>query len=294
MKKQEGFEGQRSYSIPQDILAIAQTHPLVENLFITDIGFYPNATFHDRERNVGCAQHILIYCTEGEGWYEINQQKYFVKANHFFILPASIAHAYGANIDKPWSIYWVHFTGNRSDYFVNFLLDNTMNNSPMLIPPNHERLLMFNDILAHIEMSFNDDNIVYANTRFAHFLVTFKSAVFMSNAFTKSQADPISKTIAYMKEHLTEQLTLEDLAAVAGMSPSHFSAIFRQKVQRSPINFFTFLKVQQACYWLEYSKLRIKEIAYQIGYSDPYHFSRVFVTVMGKSPRAFRNMDKID
>ena len=160
------------------------------------------------------------------------------------------------------------------------------------MPPTTERLVMFDDIISHIELSFNDDNIVYANTSFAHFLATFKSSVFNPKPKKQSEEDPISKIIVYMKSHLQETLTLEQLASEAGMSPSHFSAVFRQKVQNSPVSFFTFLKIQQSCRLLENSEMRIKEVAYQIGYNDPYHFSRVFTTLMGMSPREFRNMGK--
>jgi AraC-like DNA-binding protein len=178
-----------------------------------------------------------------------------------------------------------------SDYW-NFLLDNSDTVMPVFLAPNNDRIVIFEDIMTHIEMSFNDDNMVYANTRFAYFLTTFKSSVFSPNSQRIDDPDSISRVINYMREHLTEMLTLEQLAEVAGMSTSHFSAVFRQKVQSSPIQFFTVLKIQQACRLLEYSRLRIKEIAYQIGYSDPYHFSRVFTTVMGISPRDFRKADK--
>lgn len=292
IEKQEGFVGQRTYIMPNELLNRIAKHPLVEALHITDIGYYPKAGFHTRERRYGCQQHILIYCVQGEGWFEINQQKHLVKPDHFFILPANIAHRYGANLSNPWSIYWVHFTGSRSSHYLDFLIDDSENYSPIMMPPNSERIVMFDDIISHIEMSFNDDNIVYANTSFSHFLTTFKASVFNPNPQQSSDADPISIVISYMKAHLTETLTLEQLAEVAGMSASHFSAVFRQKVQSSPINFFTFLKIQQACRLLEYSKLRVKEIAYQIGYNDPYHFSRVFTTVMGISPRDFRKMGK--
>jgi AraC-like DNA-binding protein len=163
---------------------------------------------------------------------------------------------------------------------------------PVFLAPNNERIAIFEDIMTHIEMSFNDDSMIYANTRFAYFLTTFKASIFSTNSQKIDTPDSIAKVINYMREHLTEMLTLEQLAEVAGMSTSHFSAVFRQKVQSSPIQFFTVLKIQQACRLLEYSTLRIKEIAYQIGYSDPYHFSRVFTTVMGISPRDFRKADK--
>ncbi|NJN33475.1 MAG: AraC family transcriptional regulator [Saprospiraceae bacterium] len=39
---------------------------------------------------------------------------------------------------------------------------------------------------------------------------------------------------------------------------------------------------------MEYTQFRIKEIASQLGYTDPFHFSRVFTNIMGKSPKEFR------
>jgi AraC family transcriptional regulator, arabinose operon regulatory protein len=287
MEKKEGFIGQRSYIMPSEMLMKVALHPLIETLYFTDIGYYPNAEFHQRERSSGCEQHILIYCINGEGWFEIDGQKYEVLPNSFFIIPAHKSHKYGANLENPWSIYWAHFTGSKSVDFVSFLKEN---NEAIFIHPNPERNIMFDDIISHIEMSFNEDNIVYANTSFSHFLTTFKGSVFNPKPKKQSENDQISRIIVYMKEHLNETLTLEDLASEAGMSASHFSAVFRQKVQSSPINFFTFLKIQQACRLLENSEMRVKEIAYSIGYNDPYHFSRVFATLMGMSPRDFRKM----
>ena len=292
IEKKEGFAGQRTYIIPHEMLLKVAKHPLLEILHVTDIGYYPNAGFHSRQRSQGCDQHILIYCVHGEGWYEIDGQKYDVLPNQYFIIPANMSHCYGANLDNPWSIYWAHFMGKRSLNYVEFLREDSDNFSPKTIPATTERLVMFDDIITHIEMSFNDDNIVYANTSFAHFLTTFKSSVFNPKPKKQSEEDPISRIIVYMKANLQEMFTLEQLASEARMSPSHFSAVFRQKVQNSPISFFTFLKIQQSCRLLENSEMRIKEIAYTIGYDDPYHFTRVFTTLMGMSPREFRNMGK--
>jgi AraC family transcriptional regulator, arabinose operon regulatory protein len=289
-EKKEGFIGQRSYIMPNEMLSKVAQHPLLEMLHLTDIGYYPNAKFHQRERSNGCEQHIFIYCVTGEGWFEIDGQKYDVLPNYFFIIPAHKSHKYGANLENPWSIYWAHFTGNKSADYVSFLKENNESFEAIPIHPNPERNIMFDDIISHIEMSFNEDNIVYANTSFSHFLTTLKGSVFNPKPKKQNENDPIAKIIDYMKEHLNETLTLDDLASEAGMSASHFSSVFRQKVQNSPINFFTFLKIQEACRLMENSEMRIKEIAYSIGYNDPYHFSRVFTTLMGMSPRDFRRM----
>ena len=291
LKKKEGFVGQRSYVLPGELKKLVAVHPLCESLYITDIGYYPKAAFHDRERRKGSPQHILIYCVQGEGWYYLNDQKFSVKPNQAFILPADAAHRYGTDDQNPWTIYWLHFTGSRAHHFLHFLKQD-VDPSPVTVSPQPERFQHFDDILSHVEMAFNMDNIVYANSSLARFLATFNNAVYNPNQFAQPENDPISRTITFMKENLSKTLSLEELAQVAGMSASHYSAVFRTKVQSAPINFFTFLKIQEACRLLENTSLRIKEVAYQIGYGDPYHFSRVFAHVMGVSPRDFRKLRK--
>ena len=291
-RKKEGFVGQRSCVLPSELRRQIAAHPLCENLYITDIGYYPKAALHTRERRKGSAQHILIYCVKGEGWVTLNDQKYTVKPNQVFILPAHAAHRYGTDDVNPWTIYWLHFTGSSSQHYLDFL-QQEVGYSPITVSPQPERFELFEDILSHVEMSYNMDNIVYANSSLGRFLATFNTAVYNPNPANPVEQDAVSRTITYMKDNLTDSFKLEDLATIAGMSASHYSAVFREKVQSSPINFFTFLKIQEACRLLENTQLRIKDVAYQIGYNDPYHFSRVFANVMGTSPRNFRKLRNI-
>ena len=292
LKKKEGFAGQRSCALPAELTRQIAVHPLCEALYITDMGYYPHAAFHSRERRKGSQQHILIYCIKGEGWYYLNDQKHTVKPNQVFILPANAAHRYGTDDTNPWTIYWLHFTGSRSQHFLDFLLQES-GKLLITVSPQPERFQLFDDILSHVEMSYNMESIVYANSSLARFLATFNNAVYNPNTVNRVENDPISQTITFMKENLRQSLKLEELAEIAGMSASHYSAVFREKVQSAPINFFTFLKIQEACRLLENTQLRIKEVAYQIGYADPYHFSRVFTNVMGVSPRDFRKLRKV-
>lgn len=292
IKKAEGFIGQRSCVLPRELLQQYASHPLCEGLFITDIGYYPNAAFHTRDRKNGSAQHILIYCVKGEGWYELFGQKYEVKPNQVFLLPANIAHSYGTNSNNPWTIYWVHFAGTRASVYLNFL-QTPDSYSPLTVSPQEERIQLFDDILANVERYTKLENIIYANSSLARFLVTFNTTIYNPNPSNGTEDDAINRTISFMKSNLAKSLTLKELAEIAGLSVSHYSAVFRKKVDNSPIGFFTFLKIQEACRLLENTQLRSKEIAYQTGYADPYHFSRVFTNIMGVSPREFRKLRKI-
>lgn len=65
MKKKEGFQGQRSYVMPVSLLHTVREHPLCQGLYITDIGYYPKAQFHNRVRKAGISQFVLLYCVQG-------------------------------------------------------------------------------------------------------------------------------------------------------------------------------------------------------------------------------------
>lgn len=92
-----------------------------------------------------------------------------------------------------------------------------------------------------------------------------------------------------MYRHLDRELTLAELSAAMGTSPSTLSAVFRQCTGHAPMDFFTRLKMKQACRMLRSGGEYVYEVARQLGYRDPYYFSRAFKKVMGVSPRSYQN-----
>jgi len=95
-----------------------------------------------------------------------------------------------------------------------------------------------------------------------------------------------------MQINLDSPLRLEDFAREAGMSVSHFSALFRAQTGQSPVAYFVHLRMRLACRLLDLSDKPIETIALETGYRDPYHFSRVFKNSMGIAPGRYRNIKK--
>ena len=84
----EGFKGERIVVLPGFLIEELKRDPLGRELYITDIGYYPHAGFHYCERKEEDSnEFVLIYCVEGEGWFELDCKRYDVGANQFFILP---------------------------------------------------------------------------------------------------------------------------------------------------------------------------------------------------------------
>lgn len=105
---------------------------------------------------------------------------------------------------------------------------------------------------------------------------------------TNKEFNPIEELINFMKSNLEKNLTLKEFAEHVNMSPSHLSAVFKKKTKYSPVNLFTNLKIQKASQLLLDEQYSIKTIAFNLGFEDPYHFSRIFKRVMGVSPKYFK------
>ncbi|MGM0620553.1 MAG: AraC family transcriptional regulator [Bacteroidota bacterium] len=291
MQKKEGFKGQRSVVLPDFIIRELKDDPVCSQLYFTDIGYYPSALYHGRIREKGCNQLILIYCIRGEGWFSVMGRKRKVVANQFFIIPKNTSHAYGSSEDNPWSIYWVHFSGQQASHFYD-PEGNTGTISPSKIARIEERLQLFEEIIQNMEMGYSKENLEYANICLWHFLASFKYISQFRQIQTLRERDPVEYTIFYMRENLHKKLTLENLAGEAGFSPSHFSLLFRKKTGRSPMDYLIYLRIQRACQYLDNTGYRVQEIARKVGYEDPYYFSRLLKKVMGNSPSEYRKKEK--
>lgn len=69
-----------------------------------------------------------------------------------------------------------------------------------------------------------------------------------------------------------------------GFSASAFPRLFKRQTGYTPKDYFTRLKLHEACQLLDNSTLTVKEIAFRVGYEDPLHFSRVFKLINELSP----------
>ncbi|GAB6007853.1 AraC family transcriptional regulator [Dysgonomonas reticulitermitis] len=292
-KLKDGFRGERAIVLPPAIIREMEDDPISAILHITDIGYYPKANHHFRERKDPISQYILIYCTDGEGWYKTLGKEYQVSANQYFILPAGHAHSYGANEKNPWTIYWIHFKGKLAPHFAKQCIH------PIEINPNiHSRITdrtnMFEEILQTLNMGYSHESLLYACSTFYHYLGSVRYLQQYRSAIPKTSDDQniVTAAIHFMNESIEKKLTLHEIAAHTGYSVSHFSALFSKYTGYAPLAYFNQLKIQYACQLLDFSDIKINQVCYKIGVEDCYYFSRLFHKIMGMSPRQYKQMKK--
>ncbi|HEY3782998.1 MAG TPA: DUF899 family protein [Fimbriimonadaceae bacterium] len=98
----------------------------------------------------------------------------------------------------------------------------------------------------------------------------------------------ISDVLAYVQEHLDDELTPRQLAQVACFSEHHFHRIFRAVVGESVMDHVRRLRLERAAFQLKTSRNTIGSIALDAGYNAQEAFTRIFQTYFGLGPRLFR------
>jgi len=69
LKRRDGFEGEKLISLPESVWKnTIKANPILSQLYLTHIGYFPRAAHHYRERKNGCTDNILIYCLRRKGW----------------------------------------------------------------------------------------------------------------------------------------------------------------------------------------------------------------------------------
>lgn len=287
-KKKDGFVDEQYFIIPTESFGNYAGHPLIRGMYLTDIGFFPRARHHYREREEGTPEYILIYCVEGEGYIHVGGEKYVLHEREAFCIPGGQGHRYYADEKNPWSIFWVHFKGDNVGYFP--LEEKRI----VEINSRHaqSRIITLFDLLFQVlERNYTLGNFIYIS----QVLMLILSEIYFREKVDEAseQNRHVTAAIRYMYKHLHENLKLQDIADELKLSKSYINAAFKKYTGRAPVDFFINLKMQEACKLLKSTNLYIIDIGQRLGYNDPYYFSRIFKKMMGVSPKEYREQEFI-
>lgn len=108
-------------------------------------------------------------------------------------------------------------------------------------------------------------------------------------AGNRQRLPAVERAIHYAREHLKEELDVDALARVAGLSRHHFSRLFAASEGMGPGEYLARLRLRQAVRLLQTTDMAIKNIAADCGFSDANYFSKAFRKAYGLSPQSLRS-----
>jgi AraC family transcriptional regulator len=122
------------------------------------------------------------------------------------------------------------------------------------------------------------------------FLATLWENVAPRSSGFHTYSPPIEKCLERIHIHYADKfLRLDHLAAAANLSPDHFGRLFKHELGTSPVRYLAQYRITRARELIQRGNLSVKEVASEVGFRDPLHFSRVFSTLTGTSPTQFKN-----
>lgn len=117
---------------------------------------------------------------------------------------------------------------------------------------------------------------------------------YSSEAAFRRSSD-IFKVLEYIDNHLAEKLTLEELSAVAGVSPTYFSALFKSFCNETLWHYVSAKRIEKAMRLLQRDDFHgnMLEIALACGFNNTANFNKAFRKHTGMTPSNYRNMGDI-
>lgn len=257
----------------------------IASIFVQDVGFQSCAPNHGWGPNFR-DYYLMHYIISGEGYYIFNGTKYHLHAGDAFLIYPLKTACYYADLDNPWEYYWVGFNGNDAKILLS-LTEFTLE-SPVLS-------VLSNDILELFLQIYNAKGPnAYHSTRMAGYLYLMLSYFMETAQNNRTPAetcmqDNLKTAQEYIIKHYQDEITVEELAEITGISRSWLYRCFKQLTGLSPNEYLTNYRIERAKILLQNSTHTIKQTAYSVGFKDELYFSKIFKRMTGKSPSEYKN-----
>lgn len=243
-------------------------------------------------RRCGFQCYQILYCTGGGGELKIENKEYQIRRGSAFFFRPDVPHEYYP-VEEPWTVKWIIFTGSAVENIIDYM---GLGKSEVF----HLNSLEDFDIQvsALSDMFWCDDPNKEIKTSMLLYKLLIKvgecrNTVPQSSGLSQNDKyEKLSPVIEMLKNRYQEDLGLDDMAQVIGVTTNHLCRLFNQVYGTTPLKYLTHLRLNMAKYYLCSPKnLKVKEVAAAVGFKDPSYFCAVFKKAEGMTPDDYRSLN---
>lgn len=234
-------------------------------------------------------EFIIHFICEGKGIYRVNGETFTLGKGDYFVIFPDTEVFYEADRREPWEYIWVGFRGIKASSYLNcagidetHLIGRYPNSSYILSCVQQMMLARSSGVSNELRRTAALFQILAA------LIEEYASVNPEEREEGSSSREYLDKALAYMDEHLSENIKINDLAAHIGIDRSYLTAIFQNTLSLSPKEYLVQYRVNRACMLLRDPERKISEVAKAVGYEDPLAFSKIFKKAKGVSPSVYR------
>lgn len=263
--------------------------PIVENLTILGRLNYTRAhlplSLHAHKNSLE-----IVYVARGRQTYNVNNTAYTLSGGDVYLTFPDELHSSGESPEEKSVVYWVLIDFTDTGNFLNMESEEGKNFRCRL-QSLKTRKFKGSPVLKTLL-----DKIIYtcfSNSEFKKLLIQSYITEFLINIIElEKNSEPhisenIQKTLEYISRRVKDNITLNELSDLAGLSLSRFKQKFKQEVGIPPAEFILREKVTLAGKLLNSSPKSVTEIAFELGFSSSNYFATVFKRLTGKTPTEF-------
>ena len=234
----------------------------------------------------GIRDHYLIHLVvSGKGTFEVGGHTFEVIPGDLFFARPSQLIRYTADEQQPWEYSWVGFNGACAHKLAAQLPFTDERPVHHTSDPEGMRTALTN-IYSSRGLQPQDEAAMVG------YLYLFISSLMKETSESKphntsSSSQYVLNAIKYIQFNYSHDISIDDVAKSVGVSRSHLYRVFMLNVGKSPIDYLTEYRINEACKLLRAGNLSIAEVAISVGFFDQFYFSRVFKRAKGVPPSKY-------
>lgn len=132
-----------------------------------------------------------------------------------------------------------------------------------------------------------------ANSRMLHLFARLLETQGDIKKLTKEEKNLAKDAKNYMDRMYSRDIRIQDVAGILHVHPNYLSTLFRREYDQSPREYLRKVRMNQAKILLTTTEYSISDISSDVGYTNPFQFSKVFKSCYGISPTEYRNMRQV-
>lgn len=252
---------------------------------------YHRVSGYDTYRSKGTDDWLITFTLSGHGVFEWGDENIVCRNGDIVVIPPRVPHHYYTHQDH-WEFVWAHFfprplwshllqLPRKCHGFLTVRIDNSV---------TYERIRVTFDRI------IRDSREMHTNWQ-ELCLSALEEILLLINRQLSDQSKPvldprIETTLQTLSSEMREQLTVADLAARVNLSPSRLTHLFKEQVGESVIDTLNHIRLRVAARYLQTKTMPVRDIAANVGFSDPFYFTRRFKSAYGVSPLEYRKTFK--
>lgn len=236
----------------------------------------------------------LTHCVQGRARLFLNDRSVVLPSTSPLLIPPEVVHAEGTygvgSADRPYALLWCIFLPTAVTFFLSTYPD------PPSFGPAGRKIMLTSDMageLSRVALTPDLANNRRARTQFHSLLL--QACLDALASMDKSPRQEMSyhqamvaQIMEYLRVHYDRPIAVSDLARLAHCTPNYLNTMFRRTIGVPIHRFLLDHRLKLAKEWLSDRTISVKQVAYQVGFTDPLYFSRLFRKRFGVSPLAFR------